>query len=100
MKITRCQDGETTILAFAGTLDAVTAPEARPVIEETLTDGSREIIMDMNQLNLIDSSGVGVIIDLFKRARANGVQCKVTGVRDQPRAIFRLLRLDRVFEIA
>jgi anti-sigma B factor antagonist len=40
---------------------------------------------------------VGVIVSLFKRVRANGGQVRIQGLRDQPRAIFRLLRLDRVF---
>jgi anti-sigma B factor antagonist len=40
-----------------------------------------------------------VIVSLFKRVRANGGQVKIVGLRDQPRAIFRLLRLDRVFPV-
>jgi anti-sigma B factor antagonist len=47
---------------------------------------------------LIDSSGVAVIVSLFKRSRATGGSLRVIGLRDQPRAIFELLCLDRLFE--
>ncbi len=61
--------------------------------------GDSQVTLELSSLRLIDSSGVGVIVSLFKRIRANGGQVKIVGLRDQPRAIFRLLRLDRVFPV-
>ena len=45
---------------------------------------------------MVDSSGVGAIVSLYKRVRGAGGEVVVAGLRDQPLAIFRLLRLDRV----
>ena len=45
---------------------------------------------------MVDSSGVGAIVSLYKRVRGQGGEVVVSGLRDQPLAIFRLLRLDRV----
>ena len=45
---------------------------------------------------MLDSSGVGALVSLYKRVRARGGEVVVLGLRDQPLAIFRLLRLDRV----
>ena len=45
---------------------------------------------------MLDSSGVGALVSLYKRVRAQGGQVVMIGLRDQPLAIFRLLRLDRV----
>jgi anti-sigma B factor antagonist len=89
-------DGEAT-LRIEGTLDAVTAPELRPALDALVAENKQKIIIDLSSLRLIDSSGVGVLVSLFKRVRANGGDVRIVGVRDQPRAIFRLLRLDRVF---
>jgi anti-sigma B factor antagonist len=99
MKYTRKDEGEETTLEIDGTLDAVTAPELRSVVDQLVNERRREVTLDLTSLRLIDSSGVGVIVSLFKRIRANGGQVKITGLRDQPRAIFRLLRLDRVFPV-
>mgnify|MGYP000959203962 FL=1 len=38
-----------------------------------------------------------MLVSLFKRVRAYGGEVNLVGLRDQPLAIFKLLRLDRVF---
>jgi len=93
----RTDSGEETILRIEGTLDAATAPDLRTVVDQIVDEGRMNITLELSSLRLIDSSGVGVIVMLFKRVRANGGQVRIQGLRDQPRAIFRLLRLDRVF---
>ena len=97
MKFSRIDKGEETVLVIEGVLDALTAPEIRPTID-ALVEGKRaSITLNLANLRLIDSSGVGVIVSLFKRCRAHGGVVRVEGVQNQPLAIFKLLRLDRVF---
>ncbi|MBK7826461.1 STAS domain-containing protein [Nannocystis sp.] len=91
--------GDETILTIEGTLDVMTAPELRTVVDQLVNERRQSVTLELSSLRLIDSSGVGVIVSLFKRIRANGGQVKIVGLRDQPRAIFRLLRLDRVFPV-
>jgi anti-sigma B factor antagonist len=97
MSYTRTDIGEETVVKIDGTLDAVTAPDFRQLVDELVAENRSNITLELSSLRLIDSSGVGVIVSLFKRVRANGGQVRIVGLRDQPRAIFRLLRLDRVF---
>jgi len=97
MGYTRTDDGDETKLVIDGTLDAVTAPELRPALDQLVGENRKLITIDLSALKLIDSSGVGVLVSLFKRVRANGGDVRITGLRDQPLAIFKLLRLDRVF---
>src|SRR5262245_54894100 len=97
MTFTRVDKGEETTLHIEGALDALTAPELRPTLEALVAEQRRMVIVDLAELRLVDSSGVGAIVALYKRIRAQGGQVKVVGLRDQPLAIFRLLRLDRVF---
>jgi len=90
-------DAQETVITIEGTLDAVTAPELRPALDAVVAERRNPITIDLSSLRLIDSSGVGVLVSLFKRVRANGGEVRIVGLRDQPKAIFRLLRLDRVF---
>jgi anti-sigma B factor antagonist len=53
--------------------------------------------VDASDLDLIDSSGVAVLVSLFKRTRAHGGELVLRGARNQPLAVFKLLRMDRVF---
>ena len=88
-----------TVLRIAGVLDAVTAPNIRRTIETLVEEQRRSITVDLSGLRIIDSSGVGVIVSLYKRCHAYGGVVHVAGLRDQPLAIFKLLRLDRVFAL-
>jgi len=100
MKFSRVDKGVETILWIEGVLDAVTAPEIRPTIEALVAEKRSSIVVDVSSLRLIDSSGVGVIVSLFKRCKTFGGVVRVSGLKDQPLAIFQLLRLDRVFPTA
>jgi anti-sigma B factor antagonist len=67
MNFVRTDTGTATTLRIEGSLDAISTPELR---------------------SLIDA--------LYKRMRAIGGKVNVAGLRDQPLAIFKLLRLDKV----
>lgn len=99
MKFSRVDDGNDTTLSIEGVLDAVTVPDIRPSIEALVEEQRMSIVVDVSSLRLIDSSGVGVVISLYKRCKAYGGVVRVSGLKDQPLAIFKLLRLDRVFAL-
>lgn len=99
MNFSRIDNGDETVVKIEGVLDAVTTPDIRPTIEELVAEKRMSITIDGSALRLIDSSGVGVIVSLFKRAKAYGGVVQISGLRDQPLTIFKLLRLDRVFSI-
>jgi anti-sigma B factor antagonist len=97
MEHIRADEGDETTLSIHGTLDALTAPELRPTLDAIVAEVRRSITIDLSGLRLIDSSGVGALVSLLKRARTYGGEVRVRGLRDQPLGIFRLLQLDRVF---
>ena len=99
MNFLRKDEGERTLLKIEGSLDAVSTPDIRPIVDALVSEKRAVIEVDCSSLRLIDSSGVGVIVSLYKRVRAQGGSVSVSGLRDQPLAIFKLLRLDRVFSI-
>jgi anti-sigma B factor antagonist len=97
MKFSRADNGPETLLRIEGTLDAATAPDLRPTLDALVAEARQSVVVDLSMLELIDSSGVGVIVSLYKRLKAQGGDMRVVGVRDQPLAILRLLRMDRIF---
>lgn len=88
--------GVTILRVSADSLDALTVPEVRPVVELLADRGGIKVVLDMSSVRLIDSSGVGVVVGLFKRLRARGGALRVAGVTSQPNEIFRLMMLDKV----
>lgn len=99
MQHTRLEDGDKTTLEVRGELDALTASDLRPTLDAMVAERPRHVTIDLSGLRLIDSSGVGVLVWLYKHVRANGGEVRFVGVQDQPLVIFKLLRLDVVFDI-
>jgi anti-sigma B factor antagonist len=97
MNFTRVDTGEETVLTIEGVLDALTVPDIRPTIDSLVQETRKSVVVDLSSLRVIDSSGVGVIVSLYKRSQAFGGSVRVRGVQNQPLAIFKLLRLDKVF---
>ena len=99
MNCLRTDLGAETRLQIDGSLDALTAPDIRPVFDSVVASNTKKVVVDLGNLTMIDSSGVGAIVSLYKRLKAEGGQVIVIGVRDQPLAVFKLLKLDRVFAL-
>ena len=97
MNHSRTDDETATVLRIRGELDALSAPDLRPVLNRLLEDQRLAVTVDLSELRLIDSSGVGTLVSLYKRVRAAGGVVRFVGVTSQPLVIFKLLRLDIVF---
>ena len=85
-------------LSLAGSLDALSSPALREPIESLLAEGRFRVVVDLAELELIDSSGVAALVSLFKRARSQKGDVKIARLRGQPAQIFRLLGLGRAFD--
>jgi len=97
MNYSREDEGDKTTLFIRGELDALSASELRPLLDRVVEDRRAEVTVDLSQLRLVDSSGVGALVSLYKRVRAAGGHVEFTGVTAQPLVIFKMLRLDVVF---
>lgn len=97
MNCIRTDEGGESRLQIDGALDALTVRDIRPVIDAVVADRPRRVTVDIERLSLIDSSGVGAIVSLFKRVKANGGSVVVVNAREQPLAVLKLLKLDGVF---
>jgi anti-sigma B factor antagonist len=88
-----------TVLSLVGNLDAATAAGLKEEVVALSDAKKKSVAVDMARLTLIDSTGVGVLISLFKRTRAQGGAVHFAGLAGQPKEIFRLLRLDRSLDL-
>ena len=91
-------DGEVTV-RIQGALDASSVSQLKEALEKLAAEQPARVVCDLSSLRLIDSAGVGSIVALYKRMQTYGGVLKVTGMRDQPLAIFKVLRLERVFDV-
>jgi anti-sigma B factor antagonist len=87
-----------TTISIEGVLDAVTVPEVRKSLDALVAQHPHKVVVDLSHLRIIDSCGVGAIVSLYKRVRANSAELTVAGASQQPLAVLKLLNLDRMLE--
>ena len=86
-------------LTVRGSLDINTAAQLGEEIDRLVGDRPKLVLVDLSGLDLIDSSGVAALVKLYKGIRSGGGNITISGARDQPLAIFKLLRMDKVFNL-
>ncbi len=93
------QEGTVTVLMLKGSLDAATAPNLKRHSDVLSNASKSQLVVDLGGLTLIDSSGVGALVGLGKRVRSANGDLRFARPNGQPAEIFKLLRLDRAFEV-
>ena len=51
-----------TVVEVAGEIDVQSAPELRDCLHQTIDAGSRQLVLDLRQVEFIDSMGIGVLV--------------------------------------
>ena len=91
--------GEAMIYRLRGSLDLATSPSVRAALMEAASEDKHEIIVDLTQLEFLDSTGLGALIGAHRRALEHDGNVRLV-VREG--AISRLLNITglmRVFQV-
>lgn len=95
---TREADGK-TIVAVGGEIDVYTAPRLRDKITELVSNGAYDIVVDMQEVEFLDSTGLGVLVGGLKKVRAHDGSLQLVCNQDRLLKIFRITGLAKVFVI-
>ncbi|HVR45767.1 MAG TPA: STAS domain-containing protein [Candidatus Binatia bacterium] len=82
--------GDTLVFRLRGSLDLATAPTVRAALNDATDNDSHHIIVDLTQLEFLDSTGLGVLIGAHRRTAEHGGSLRLV-VHDGP--ISRLLHI-------
>jgi anti-anti-sigma factor len=88
-------DGETRTLRLHGELDLATAPTLEQALAEALEAGGAQLILDLSDLNFIDSTGIAILIGAISR---DGDRPEIFFIPSKAPAVARVLKLTGVEE--
>jgi len=91
--------GGRTVVAVGGEIDVYTAPRLRDTITELVAAGNYDLIIDMEQVEFLDSTGLGVLVGGLKKVRAHDGSLQLICTQDRLLKIFRITGLAKVFTI-
>lgn len=87
------------VVGFAiNSLDGNNSPDFRKVIRPVLEE-SATVVLDMQNLQFVDSSGLGALLSCMRFKQDHGGQLLISGLSKPVRTLFELMRLNRVFNI-
>jgi anti-sigma B factor antagonist len=94
------QDGTVVIvLAPHGRLDITTAWQFRLKLQECISKLSRHIIVNLSEVNFIDSSGLTSLVAGMRDADKVQGSFRICDVHPEARLVFEVTMMDSVFEI-
>jgi anti-sigma B factor antagonist len=92
-------EGGYSVVSPRGEVDLATHQQLKNAIDELLADGSVHLVVDLSNVDFIDSTGLGALIGGRRKANeAGGSFCVVTA-RERFLKLFRITGLDSVFEV-
>jgi len=90
---------DATIVHLVGEVDLRTSPQLRGTFLDLLDQKPVRIILDLTGVSYIDSSGVGTVVELKRRALRNESKVVLVGLQPRVRSLFEITRLDKFFTV-
>ena len=92
-------EGGLTIIEVGGEIDVYTAPKLRDKITELVGYGEYNLVIDMEKVDFLDSTGLGVLVGGLKKVRAHDGSMRLICNQERLLKIFRITGLAKVFVI-
>jgi anti-sigma B factor antagonist len=88
-----------TVVAVGGEIDVYSAPKLRERLISLVDAGSYHLIVDMEAVEFLDSTGLGVLVGGLKRVRSHDGWIDLVCTQSRILRIFRITGLSKVFSI-
>jgi anti-sigma B factor antagonist len=93
------QKGRPSVVRPVGPVDVDTASALRDALRLMAEEGAESVIVDLGEVEFIDSSGLSALVSGLKALRAKGGMLSLSRPHPQALTALRLTMLDRVFPI-
>ncbi len=91
--------GDAIVYRLGGSLDMATSPSLRAALIEAADEGKHDILVDLSQLEFLDSTGLGALIGAHRRALEHGGHVRLVVGEGQIQRLLMITGLMRVFSV-
>jgi anti-sigma B factor antagonist len=92
------QDG-TEVIDVQGEIDMYTAPRLRELLIDLVSKGSYQLVVNLDKVGFLDSTGLGVLVGGLKRVRAHDGSLELVCTQQRILKILKITGLTDVFGI-
>ncbi len=89
----------TLVVDVGGEIDVYTSPKLRERLVGLVDEGATSIVVDLDDVEFIDSTGLGVLVGVLKRVRSRGGSLGLVCSREGLLRVFTITGLEKVFAI-
>jgi anti-sigma B factor antagonist len=84
-----------TIVTVHGEIDVATSPTMRERLIDLVNDGATRLVLDLEAVDFLDSTGLGTIVSLLKRVRTHGGDLRLVCTEARIRRLFEITGLEK-----
>lgn len=82
-----------------GEIDIYTAPKLKEHLSNLKQAEGMEVVLDLSEVNYMDSTGLGVFVGFYKEIQANNGNMVITGLNQRLYRLFEITGLDDIMQI-
>jgi anti-sigma B factor antagonist len=90
---------EVTVVHVGGEIDVYTAPVLREHLDEHISQGRHQLVVDLGAVSFMDSTGLGVLVGRLKLVRVKNGTLRLVCSSERILKVFSITGLDKVFQI-
>jgi len=87
--------GDVALIAISGELDLALCVKVAPDLHAVLLSPARAVVIDLEAVSMVDSSGIALLLNTFRRLDQGGRQLSIACPMGPQRRAFELTALDR-----
>ncbi len=88
-----------SVVDVKGEIDVYTAPKLREKLIELVSEGSYNVVVNLEGVDFLDSTGLGVLVGALKRVKAHDGTLALVCTQEKILKIFKITGLTKVFPI-
>ncbi len=96
---TRTLDAHAAVVDLAGEMDIYTTPQAKEAMLDLVGKGYHHLVVNLQQVEYLDSTALGALVGMLKRAREQGGSLRLVAPSAKIRRLLEITRLIHVFPI-
>jgi anti-sigma B factor antagonist len=87
------------VVDVKGEIDVYTAPKLRENLIELVSEGAYQVVVNLEGVDFLDSTGLGVLVGALKRVKAHDGSLSLVCTQEKILKIFKITGLTKVFDI-
>ncbi len=84
-----------TVVSVYGELDVATSPDLRERLISLVSEGRVQLVLDLDGVDFLDSTGLGTVVGALKRVRTHGGDLRLVCTEARITRLFEITGLDK-----